>query len=193
MSMNGRFAVAAEITPVFFLILTQIWFIGEVLSFFTLLPLGLVLASWVLRKDSFETLGLAHFNFKGFARLWLLLAAGVLIVLIIGAYGNPGFFRNKSFPLGVTLRFITYLVPALLQQILLNGYFVNRIHFLTKTRTSTTVITGILFSIVHLPNPVLLILTLFGGMISAYFFARGRNVYPLATFRLPAIPACHSS
>jgi membrane protease YdiL (CAAX protease family) len=180
MSIDHRPAVGAEITLVFLLILVQIWFIGQVLSFFVLLPLGVVVASWVLRKDSFQTLGLAHFSFKGFARLWLLLAAGVLIVLVVGAFANPGFHRNARFPVGVTLRFISYLVPALFQQILLNSYFVNRIHLLTNNRVSTILISGILFSVVHLPNPVLLFLTLYGGMISAYFFVKSRNVYPLA-------------
>jgi hypothetical protein len=192
MSINHRLAVGAEITLVFLLILVQIWFVGEALSFFVLLPLGAVLASWVIRRESFETLGLAHFSFIGFARLWLLLAAGVLIVLVVGAFANPGFFRNVEFSVGVTLRFISYLVPALLQQILLNSYFVNRIHLLTNNRVSIILIGGILFSVVHLPNPVLLFLTLYGGMISAHFFVRSRNVYPLAVAHaaLAAVAYC---
>jgi membrane protease YdiL (CAAX protease family) len=192
MSLDRRIVGSFEITLVLLLILVQIRFIGEALSFFALLPLGVVVASWVLRKDSFESLGLAHFSFKGFARLWLLLAAGVIVVLIVGAYGNPGFFRNRGFPLGTTLRFISYLIPALLQQVLLDGYFVNRVHSLTRNRISTTVFIGILFSIVHLPNPVLVVLTLYGGMISAYFFVKSRNVYPLAVAHaaLAAVAYC---
>ena len=190
MSLDRRSVLICEITLVFLLILAQIWFVGEALSFFVLLPLGAVVTSWVLRKDSLETLGLAHFSFRGFARLWLLLAAGVVVVLVVGAFGNPAFFRSPS--LGVTLRFILYLIPALLQQTLLNGYFVNRVHSLTKSRISTTVIIGILFSVVHLPNPVLVTLTLYGGMISAYFFVGRKNVYPLAVAHaaLAAVAYC---
>jgi len=190
--MTRRPALAAEVTLVFVLILTQLWFVGEVLSFFVLLPLGVILVSWVVRKESFETLGLSQFAFKGFGRLWLFLAAGVVIVLIVGVYGNPGFFRSGSFPIGVVLRFISYLIPALVQQILLNGYFVNRMHSVTNHRTRTTLLVGILFGIVHLPNPVLVVLTLYGGMISAYFFVRSRNVYPLAVAHaaLAAVAYC---
>jgi membrane protease YdiL (CAAX protease family) len=189
--MNRR-GVLGEIALVYLLILFQLWFVGAALSFFVILPLAVVLVSWVVRGDTWRSLGLARFSFRGFASLWRLLAAAIAVVLIVAAFANPGFFRSGLSPVGVAFRFVSYLIPALLQQIILNGYFVNRVHTLARSRNSTVAIVGFLFCIVHLPNPVLLPLTLFGGMISAYFFLRSTNVYPLAVAHaaLAAVAFC---
>jgi len=189
--MNRR-GILGEIALVYLLILFQIWIVGATLSFFVILPLAVVLVSWVRRGETWRSLGLARLTLQGFASLWRLLAAAIVVVLAVAAFANPGFFRSGLSPLGVAFRFASYLVPAFLQQIILNGYFVNRIHALTPSRNSTIVIVGVLFCSVHLPNPVLLPLTLFGGMLSAYFFLRSTNVYPLAVAHaaLAAVAFC---
>jgi membrane protease YdiL (CAAX protease family) len=84
----------------------------------------------------------------------------------------------QRFALSVAL----YYWGALAQQVLMNGYFVNRLSYGLSHRTQVTFLTGILFSLVHLPNPVLTPMTFLGGMLSAYFFQRNKNVYLLALF-----------
>jgi len=178
--MNKSRISVLEISATFFLILAQIWFVGRLLSPYTILPLGLMIVSWVLHKDTLQSLGLSKFEFKGFGPLWIIVAVGTVIVLIIGFLVNRSEIRESNLFVGLPLRFASYLVPALFQQIVLNGFFVNRIQSITDKQNLVICIAGILFCIIHAPNPVLLILTLIGGTISAYFFLRMRNVYPLA-------------
>ena len=52
-----REGVMAEIIVVFLLVMNQIWNWPQYPWLITL-PLGIVIASWILRKDSFRTLGL---------------------------------------------------------------------------------------------------------------------------------------
>lgn len=177
--MNKQFVVALEIALVFLLILAQIWFVGKVVSLFTILPLGVIILSWVFHKESLRAIGLGKFEFKGFGPLWMVLAIGITFIALIGIYVNRSRPEQENFLLGLPLRFASYLLPALGQQVILNGYFVNRIKLLTVRRNVIALVAGVLFCMIHAPNPVLLGLTLFGGTISAYFFVRKRNLYPL--------------
>ena len=85
--------------------------------------------------------------------------------------------------------FSTWLYPiwALGQQLILNGYFADKIDLALQGRYSqnhsyleTALFTGLLFSLIHLPNPVLMPVTLIGGILSVYFFYRTQNIYLIA-------------
>jgi len=178
--MKKPIAVGLEIACTFFLVLGQIWFVGKLLSPFTILPLGVITASWIVRKETLRTLGLRVLDFRGYAVLWVFLAGGIALVAVVGVFLNRSALQRGCILLGLPLRFVSYVVPALFQQIILNGYFVNRIQSLTRRRSLTAAVAGLLFCVIHAPNPVLLVLTLFGGMVSAWLFVRRSNVYPLA-------------
>ena len=166
--MNQRTVVLLEVVLTFMLILVQLWFVGIVLSPFIMLPLGIVVTSWIMRKESLQTLGVSHITLKHSKSLWKFFVGGMIVLFIVGGYIR--FMYSHSFHLilfqliallpGIVLRFVSYIVPALCQQIVLNSYFVNRIQFLTNKSNTTIMITGILFSLAHLPNPVLSVLTL---------------------------------
>jgi membrane protease YdiL (CAAX protease family) len=178
--LNRRSFIVAEIASAFLLILAQIWFVGRLLSVFTLLPLGVIAASWVRHGESFRTLGLNRFDFEGTAPLWIFFVVGSIIIGTTGFFIDQSVFQKGNFASSLALRFCSYLIPALCQQIIFNGYFVRRIHSVAKSPYVASAISGILFCAVHAPNPVLLILTLFGGIFFSYFFIRNGKIYSLA-------------
>jgi hypothetical protein len=178
--MNKRFIIVSEIALAYFLILGQIWFVGKFLSVFTILPLGVITLDFMLRKESLRSLGLCKFDFKALTSLWVILATGMSAIVLIGFLANHAGFRERNFVSTLLLRFGLYLVSALFQQIVFNGYFVNRIQSVIGKQRVTAAVAGFLFCTIHAPNLVLLILTLFGGTVCAHFFIKTKNVYPLA-------------
>lgn len=73
-----------------------------------------------------------------------------------------------------------YLVWALVQQYIQQSFFFARIEQLTSNGLLAGFWTALLFSLAHLPNPVLVPVTFVGGWILTELFRRYRTLYPLA-------------
>ncbi len=73
-----------------------------------------------------------------------------------------------------------YSVWSLMQQFLLQGYFLLRILLLVPNPRWATLTAASLFALAHLPNPVLAPITLLWGVVACTVFLRTRNIYPLA-------------
>lgn len=180
----ARTWLALEIIIIFALLMGQIWTWNHI-SALALLPILGAAASWYFRGDNLKTLGLQPQPIS--KNLWLamglLFLAIILIIAIVGAIWNPKFFIQAAqggFWLKYGKSVFGYFFWALLQQLWMCGYFVNRINNVAKNDTKTILITAMLFMIVHLPNPVLIVAGLFGGIFSAYVFLKTRNLYVLA-------------
>ena len=75
---------------------------------------------------------------------------------------------------------IFYAIWALEQQFILNSFFYKRFEHLLGDTAAAVVVTALLFSLVHIPNPVLVPATFLGGLLFVETFRRWRNIYPLA-------------
>jgi membrane protease YdiL (CAAX protease family) len=73
-----------------------------------------------------------------------------------------------------------YAIWALLQQLVLQGYFLARTLRVIPNPNVAALLTASVFALVHLPNPVLTPLTLIWGLTACLLFIRSRNVYPIA-------------
>jgi len=188
--------VLLEVAVMFLCLEIHIWYfdrMGTITLVTRLMLIFLVFASWKMRGNTLRDLGLVPENWRSlkswshmfmtdllpivniFFLLWI-------IIMSISDYVLP----DMLFQGVVAKRFITsillYYWGALGQQILMNGYFVNRLTAGISHQKLNILCTGILFGLVHLPNPVLTPITALGGMLSAYFFQRNKNVYTLALF-----------
>lgn len=179
-----KFWLSLEVAIIFILLMCRIW-LWTNLQFLAAIPILLVAVSWYFRGDTLKTLGinpewpskkLGLAMFLSFAVLWL-------ITLVCGLIWNPNLLDQAThgvFWCKYAKMSFSYFFWALLQQLWLCGYFASRIQAVLNDNRKTVVITGVLFAIVHFPNPVLTLITFFGGMLSAYFFLRVKNLYALA-------------
>ena len=74
-----------------------------------------------------------------------------------------------------------YALWALVQQVLLQDFFLGRVLRLLKGRTTAAVFVAAgVFALAHLPNPILTPMTLIWGAAACALFLRYRNIWTLA-------------
>ncbi len=170
-----------EVKIVFIAVLLHIWLLPKINIFFTGGILIFVIASWIYHKDTLDDLGLKwNFDGKYFWKLSQMVIFIVSFVFFLGLFFNENLKLNADLFLTMGKGLIGYVFWALFQQIALNGFIVNRLRVLNNPE-NICVVAGVLFMAIHAPNPPLMIATLIGGSMSAYYFiVCNRNIYVLA-------------
>jgi membrane protease YdiL (CAAX protease family) len=130
---------------------------------------------------SFDGLNAMGLRAKNFLRaLWVVGAA----LLLAGAAVFIAAWRHTlHMPAGPFLfiqTFWAYAIWAGVQQFLMLAFFLLRMLRLLPNAWSAVAATALIFSLAHLPNPILTPVTLIWGVISCQIFLRYRNLYPLA-------------
>jgi hypothetical protein len=77
-------------------------------------------------------------------------------------------------------RYAGYMVFAIVQQALLQSYFLLRFLRLTRRPQTAALAAAAIFSLAHLPNPILTVCTFVWGLAACLFFLRYRNLYSLS-------------
>jgi membrane protease YdiL (CAAX protease family) len=72
------------------------------------------------------------------------------------------------------------LIWALAQQFLAQSFFFLHFEYLLRSGRRAVLATALLFSSAHIPNPVLMPVTLAGGLLLSELFRRNRTLYVLA-------------
>jgi Type II CAAX prenyl endopeptidase Rce1-like len=98
-----------------------------------------------------------------------MLAAGRLHTLLL-PNGPVQFFQ----------RYTGYIIFAFVQQLLLQDFFLLRLLRLVRSPRSAALAAATIFSIAHLPNPILVVVTFAWGLAACLLFLHYRNLYPLA-------------
>ena len=135
--------------------------------------------SAVLHRDTPKTLGWRADNLWGATHKAVPFFA-VAALAICGAGLFLGMLQRLPAHLIEPRRFTGYLAFCLLQQVALNSFLTNRLLGYFGKAWPAAVLAGVLFAALHWPNPVLVPLTLVGGVAMAWLFARERNILPLA-------------
>jgi membrane protease YdiL (CAAX protease family) len=103
------------------------------------------------------------------------LVAGSVVALAAAMGTLHGLFNRKD----PVLHAGSYLVWAVVQQIIQQTYFLARFEQLTQSGLRASLIAAALFAVAHLPNPVLTPVTLFGGWLMSELYLRYRTVLSL--------------
>ena len=144
-------------------------------------PVWLV-ASFIWNKDTPQTLGWRVDNlWSAMKRSSLVFAPCALAI----AVGGPLVGGEHHTLLHVLLpsRFFGYMAFCLLQQVGLSSLVTNRLLAAIDSPLRVSFISGLLFALLHWPNPVLVPLTFVGGALMAWLFWKDRNILPLVVWQ----------
>ena len=83
-------------------------------------------------------------------------------------------------PLMLVERYWGYALGACVQQFLLQNFFLPRLMRLMGRPGSAALVAAAMFSLAHIPNPILTVITFVWGLAACLFFLRYLNLYTLA-------------
>ncbi|HKW63016.1 MAG TPA: CPBP family intramembrane glutamic endopeptidase [Candidatus Acidoferrum sp.] len=141
-----------------------------------------LIASFAWNKDTLETLGWRVDNLwsatKRASIVFLPCAVAIVVVgpLVGGAHQA---FQHVLLP----SRFFGYMAFCLLQQLGLSSLVTNRLLAATDSPMRVSFVSGLLFALLHWPNPVLVPLTFVGGALMAWLFSKERSILPLVVWQ----------
>ena len=160
------------------LILSVIWTPRPLQHWLYWIALGWFVVSIILSFESWKAMGCCVAGF--WRSSWVVGVAVVVTGIAMYCAAAMHTLHHPGDPVQWVRAFGGYTIWALMQQLLLQGYFLARTLRVVPNANLAALISASVFALAHLPNPVLAPLTLVWGLAACLVFVRVRNVYPLA-------------
>jgi hypothetical protein len=136
----------------------------------------IVATSWASRQG-WTALGLGRTGLL--QSLWIVGVALFFSALAILVAARTHRLHPLHGPTPLIMHVGGYIVWSMMQQFLMQSYFLLRLLRLLPGKVAPIITASVLFSLAHLPNPILTPLTLVWGTIACALFLRYRNIYAL--------------
>ncbi len=176
--LSARTRDLIELLVGYGLILAVIWTPNPEQRVLYWIAWGWIAVTSILRRKESRPYG---FGVKGFLpSLWIAGVAIVLFFLGLWIASRLGTLHNLYGPLPVSVHIAEYALWALMQQFILQVYVLLRLLRIGLPRWLAIALAAILFAAAHVPNPLLVPVTLFWGAVSCLLYLRYRNLYSLA-------------
>jgi membrane protease YdiL (CAAX protease family) len=178
---GGRRRDALELAVTYGLILGGCWMAQPLQRLLFWIGIAWVAAILLARRDDWENLG---FGLRSSLRLlWVvgaaLFLAAAAIAVAGAAHSLHGVSLSSSAGRPLWPRAGGYIVWSILQQIVLQDVVLLRLLRLVRSERWAVGIAAVLFASAHLPNPVLVPMTLLWGTMACLLFVRYRGVFSL--------------
>ena len=178
MSLSPRVRDIAELIIGYGLILATIWTPNPAQRILYWVAFAWIAITAVLRRKETAPNGL---GLRGLLpSLWIVAAAIIIFFAGVALAEHLGRLHHLYGPLPVITHVWGYALWALMQQFILQIYVLLRLLRLGMNRTPAVALAAVLFAAAHIPNPVLMGLTLVWGAVACMLFLRYRNLYTLA-------------
>jgi membrane protease YdiL (CAAX protease family) len=148
----------------------------------TTLAFVLVIYSHILRTESLRDLGFRVDNFLPALKLLLLpmtIITGVALLIGFLSGTRPDFFRWHAERL-LLVQLALGFGWGFLQQYVLQSFMNRRAQIVWGAGPASVLLTAFIFSLLHFPNPWLMLVTFVGGVVWAFVYQRQANLFALA-------------
>ena len=142
------------------------------------LPVLWIAGASCLSFESGEALGLRAAQLV--RSLWVVGVGLLLSGTAIAVAWHRHTFHAPTSIAAFSKTYIGYAIWAFAQQFLMMDFFLARLLRVLPRPAQAVLATAGIFTVAHLPNPVLTPLTLVWGLVGCTHFLRYRNLYPLA-------------
>jgi hypothetical protein len=137
-----------------------IWLLAIKARWTVVIPVALVLLLWRRQSQTPASLGLR------FSSLFLFLG------------------RHILFNTSILLRGCLYFIWCALQQLLYQSVIWAVVRKRLASRWAAAIVSGLVFALLHIPNPVLVVGTLVWGVFSSLLFENCRSIFGLALLQV---------
>lgn len=178
MKVTARLLDLVELLVGYGLILAVIWTPNPEQRVLYWTAFAFIAVTAILRRKESRPYG---FGWKGLLpSLWIVGVAIVFFFLGLWIASHLHTLHSLYGPLPVATHIAEYALWALMQQFILQVYVFLRLLRMGLRRAPALALAAVLFAAAHLPNPLLVPVTLLWGLVSCLLYLRYRNLYPLA-------------
>ncbi len=175
---RGKRRAALEAAAAYALILVVIWTPRPWQRWLWWVAAAAVAILTAISFDGTRAMGLRAANFL--RSFWVVGAALLMAAAAIVIAARLHTLHVPAGALPFVEAYFAYTIWAFVQQFLLQDFFLLRLLRIFPAPRQAAFLSASIFALAHLPNPVLVPITLVWGLAACLVFLRYRNLYPLA-------------